>query len=174
MRFNSIWFDFKFISLWIIFVFSQFSVISIRLIEYWSLFIELEIDFLLTGKSWQDKVKDVIKEMESKNASLLLLTALDDIACNAVSFQFKIPQFNSIQFDDFILKGCWICVDRISITIPSSSLGWSSAMTATFICLSTRPKSRRPFANIWIWPAGTANRTLFQPLFTLTKTSTLI
>jgi len=32
------------------------------------------------GKSWQDKVKDVIKKMSEKNSSLLLLTALDDIA----------------------------------------------------------------------------------------------
>lgn len=36
----------------------------------------------IAGKSWQDKVKDVIKEMDNKNASLLLLTNLDDIACN--------------------------------------------------------------------------------------------
>ena len=35
-----------------------------------------------SGKSWQDKVLDVIKEMGEKNASMLLLTALDDIACN--------------------------------------------------------------------------------------------
>lgn len=35
----------------------------------------------LLGKSWQDKVKDVVKEMEDKNSSMLLLTALDDIAC---------------------------------------------------------------------------------------------
>lgn len=35
------------------------------------------------GKSWQDKVKDVIKKMSEKNSSLLLLTALDDIACKS-------------------------------------------------------------------------------------------
>lgn len=34
-----------------------------------------------SGKTWQDKVKDVIKELDDKNSSLLLLTALDDIAC---------------------------------------------------------------------------------------------
>ena len=36
----------------------------------------------IIGKSWQDKVKDVIKEMDNKNSSMLLLTNLDDIACN--------------------------------------------------------------------------------------------
>ena len=35
----------------------------------------------IPGKSWQDKVKDVLKVMEEKNTSMLLLTALDDIAC---------------------------------------------------------------------------------------------
>ena len=38
--------------------------------------------FMYLGKSWQDKVKDVISAMEEKNSSIILFTALDDIACN--------------------------------------------------------------------------------------------
>ena len=49
-----------------------------------------------SGKSWQDKVLDVIKEMGEKNASMLLLTALDDIACN-LFLLFKIrPYFSQM------------------------------------------------------------------------------
>lgn len=46
------------------------------------------IHFFFSGKSWQEKVKDVLKELEDKNASLLVLSALDDIAC-IISFYFR-------------------------------------------------------------------------------------
>merc|ERR1712071_225354 len=66
--------------------------------------VPLKIEF--SGKSWQDKVKDVIKEMESKNSSLLLLTNLDDIAwllnlrgsdipCNPVFFSWVVVKSSS-------------------------------------------------------------------------------
>ena len=34
-----------------------------------------------TGRSWEDKVSDVRKEMEKDGASVLVVTALDEVAC---------------------------------------------------------------------------------------------
>lgn len=61
----------------------------------------LEIKY--TGKSWQDKVKDVVKEMEAKNCSLLLLTALDDIAW-LLNLRGTDIQYNPVFFSWLLVK----------------------------------------------------------------------
>lgn len=33
------------------------------------------------GRSWQDKMEDVRREMKKKAASVLVVTALDEVAC---------------------------------------------------------------------------------------------
>lgn len=40
----------------------------------------LPLEMIFTGKSWQDKVEDLRKEMVKKGVSFVVLTALDDIA----------------------------------------------------------------------------------------------
>ena len=37
--------------------------------------------FVCVGKCWQDKVEDVRKELKEKSASFLVVTALDEVAC---------------------------------------------------------------------------------------------
>ncbi|XP_046442991.1 xaa-Pro aminopeptidase 1-like [Daphnia pulex] len=61
----------------------------------------LGIEF--TGKSWQDKVKDVIQEMDAKNCSLLLLTALDDIAW-LLNLRGSDIQYNPVFFSWALVK----------------------------------------------------------------------
>ena len=34
-----------------------------------------------TGQSWQDKIKTVRKEMQTNQAHILVITALDEVAC---------------------------------------------------------------------------------------------
>ncbi|GFT80985.1 xaa-Pro aminopeptidase 1 [Nephila pilipes] len=69
-----------------------------------------KIDCLLvkyTGKSWQEKVWDVQKEMRSKNASVLIVTALDEVAWlfnlrgsdiqfNPVFYSYAVITLNSV------------------------------------------------------------------------------
>ena len=45
--------------------------------------VPLEINF--TGKSWEDKVKEMRDEMKGKKADVLVLSALDDVAWLMVS-----------------------------------------------------------------------------------------
>ena len=40
----------------------------------------------LSGRSWEDKVSDVRKEMEKNRASVLVVTALDEVACTPCHF----------------------------------------------------------------------------------------
>ena len=40
----------------------------------------------LSGRSWEDKVSDVRKEMEKNRASVLVVTALDEVACMPCHF----------------------------------------------------------------------------------------
>lgn len=37
--------------------------------------------FCFIGRSWQEKVGDVRKQMKDNNASVLVVTALDEVAC---------------------------------------------------------------------------------------------
>jgi len=57
----------------------------------------LPLDLSFTGKSWQDKVEDVRKEMLKKDASILVLTALDDIAW-LVNLRGSDIEFNPVFF----------------------------------------------------------------------------
>ena len=41
----------------------------------------------LSGRSWEDKVSDVRKEMEKNRASVLVVTALDEVACMPCHFR---------------------------------------------------------------------------------------
>lgn len=61
------------------------------------------LDIAFAGKSWQDKVKDVIKEMDNKNASLLLLTNLDDIAW-LLNLRGSDIQYNPVFFSWVVVK----------------------------------------------------------------------
>lgn len=37
------------------------------------------------GQSWQEKVKDIRNEMRKKDVSVLVVTALDEVACKCLS-----------------------------------------------------------------------------------------
>ncbi len=37
--------------------------------------------YVFLGRSWQEKVEDVRKELCARNSSVLLVTALDEVAC---------------------------------------------------------------------------------------------
>ena len=49
----------------------------------------LEINF--TGKSWEDKVKEIRDEMKAKKVNVLVLSALDDVAWLLVRMHPIIP-----------------------------------------------------------------------------------
>ena len=38
-----------------------------------------------TGRSWQDKVADIREKMETEGASVVMVTELDEVACELVS-----------------------------------------------------------------------------------------
>lgn len=59
-----------------------------------------------------------MKEMENKNASLLLLTALDDVAC-----KYSYVNYTSSDNKGFFFKGYSTCEALTFNTTPSSSRG---------------------------------------------------
>ena len=68
--------------------------------------VPLEIKF--TGKSWEDKVKEMREEMKAKKADSLVLSALDDVAWLLVRMKwityYKLKQNNCLKVVKFILQ----------------------------------------------------------------------
>ena len=49
----------------------------------------ISISPVLVGKSWQEKVREVRAALAKKKADILVVTALDEIACENINYCLK-------------------------------------------------------------------------------------
>ena len=71
-----------------------------------------------TGKSWEDKVKEMREQMKLKKANVLILSALDDVAW-VLNLRGSDIQFNPVFFSYVVITQTrvYLFVNEIQVSI---------------------------------------------------------
>ena len=71
-----------------------------------------------TGKSWEDKVKEIREQMKLKKANVLILSALDDVAW-VLNLRGSDIQFNPVFFSYVVITHTrvYLFVNEIQVSI---------------------------------------------------------